>query len=162
MPVETAQTLIRATLGASHEKVDRPSRFGVERLESSLGVDRGGAALLAILALAGLVRLHGIDEMDVWIDEANLILTAKQPFSVILGKLRLDSSPPLFYFLLHSWIRVFGDGEVALRLLSVVTGMALVGATYWAGREWASREVGLWAAFFVASSPIQAFYSQQS
>ena len=122
MPVETAHTLLRTTLGASHEQVDRPSLFGVERLGSSLGIDRGGAALLAILALAALVRLHGIDEMDVWIDEANLILTAKQPFSVILGKLRLDSSPPLFYFLLHSWIRVFGDGQACAGIFDTSNG----------------------------------------
>ena len=122
---------------------------------------RSKLALLAILAMAALARLYEIDKADIWIDEANLILTAKQPLLAILDKLRLDSSPPLLYFVLHFWIRVFGDGSVALRLLSSLAGVALVASIYWAGRELISRRVGLWAAFFVAVSPFQAYYSQQ-
>ena len=119
------------------------------------------AALPAIFGLAIAARLYEIDRLDVWVDEANLILTAKQPLAVLLDKLRLDSSPPLFYLLVHFWILLFGDGSVALRLLSVLAGVGLVGATYWAGKELISRDVGLWGAFVVAASPVQAFFSQQ-
>lgn len=118
-------------------------------------------ALAAIFVLAALARLHGIDELDVWVDEANLILTAQQAPSSLLARLKLDSSPPLFYLIVHGWIGVVGDGSVALRMLSVLTGLGLVASIYWAGRDLISPQAGLWGAFFAAASPIQAFYSQQ-
>jgi 4-amino-4-deoxy-L-arabinose transferase-like glycosyltransferase len=118
-------------------------------------------ALPAILGLALAARLYEIGRLDVWVDEANLILTAQQPLGLLFDKLRLDSSPPLFYLLVHFWIQLFGDGSVALRMLSVLAGVGLVAATYWAGRELISRDVGLWGAFVVAASPTQAFFSQQ-
>ena len=118
-------------------------------------------ALGAILAVALLVRLYAIDDLDVWVDEANAILIARAPIGALLGKLQLDSSPPLFYLLLHFWIGAFGDGVVALRGLSVLAGVGLTGATAWAGRALISRPAGAWAALFVAVSPVQAYYSQQ-
>ncbi len=149
-----------ASLGAA--PTGSRSASGTDRSQASPSASpRSLLALAAILALAAMARLHAIDALDIWVDEANLILTSKGPLSTLLDRLKLDSSPPLFYLVVHGWIRVFGDGSVALRMLSVVTGLALVATTFWAGRELISLEAGLWAAFFVAVSPIQAFYSQQ-
>lgn len=120
------------------------------------------APLAAIFLLAVAFRVYDIDRLDVWIDEANAILTASQSLPVVFQKLRLDSSPPLYYVVLHGWIRLFGDGALAVRLLSSLFSLALVAATYAAGKELISRPVGLWAAAFIAVSPVQAYYSQQA
>jgi hypothetical protein len=123
--------------------------------------NRDRLAWLGILVAALLLRLHELDVVDVWVDEANAILTAREPLRAMFGKLALDSSPPLLFVLLHGWIAAFGDGIVALRLVSVATGVALTAATWWAGRELVSPRAGAWAALFVAVSPLQIFYSQQ-
>ena len=94
----------------------------------SSSFDRLG--LLAILAVAVLFRLYEIDSLDIWVDEANAILTAREPLPVLLAKLKLDSSPPFFYLLLHGWIVVFGDGAAALRGLSVLAGVAIFGPMF--------------------------------
>jgi 4-amino-4-deoxy-L-arabinose transferase-like glycosyltransferase len=145
----------------SRPEVTMPSQEGSDSAGGSSRIDPARVSLLAILALAVVARLHGVGELDVWIDEANAILTAGVALPLMLDKLQLDSSPPFFYVVLHFWILIFGDGSIALRLLSGLTGVGLVAATYWAGRELISRPVGLWAALFVAASPIQAYYSQQ-
>jgi 4-amino-4-deoxy-L-arabinose transferase-like glycosyltransferase len=108
------------------------------------------------------LRVHDIEANDVWVDEANSILTAKQPWSVILDMLKRDSSPPLYYFLLKMWMGIAGDGPTALRLPSTLFSLILVVCVYNVGVREFSRRVGLWAAFLVAISPSQVFYSQQT
>jgi 4-amino-4-deoxy-L-arabinose transferase-like glycosyltransferase len=123
---------------------------------------RSGWLFLAVMLLAGALRFHNIDANDVWVDEANSILTAKQPWSVILDMLKRDSSPPLYYFLLQMWMGIAGDGPTALRLPSTLFSLLLVASVYSIGVRECSRRVGLWAAFLVAISPAQVFYSQQT
>jgi len=138
-----------------------PSAEGLENERHEGSFRAGWAAPFGVVALAALVRFHDLDGLGIWVDEANTILIAGQSLPVLLDKLRLDSSPPLFYVVLHFWMRVLGDAGWALRLFSALAGVGLVAAIGWAGRELISRRVGLWAALFAAVSPIQAFYSQQ-
>lgn len=118
-------------------------------------------ALAGLLVVAAAGRIYEIDAADVWVDEANLVLTSGKPVGELLAQLRVDSSPPLYYLLVHFWSVLFGDGAFALRLLSTLAGVGLVAAVWWAGRDWVSPSAGAWAAVFVAFSPIQMFYSQQ-
>jgi 4-amino-4-deoxy-L-arabinose transferase-like glycosyltransferase len=124
-------------------------------------VSRDHSWLLAILTLAAASRLYEINFPDIWVDEANLILTAGQPLETLLAKLRLDSSPPLYYIAIHIWGGLFGDSPFALRLLSVISGVLLVAATWWVASDLLSSRAGLWAAFYLAVNPAQSFFSQQ-
>ncbi|MFP8882282.1 MAG: glycosyltransferase family 39 protein [Myxococcota bacterium] len=117
--------------------------------------------LLAILTLAAASRLYEINFPDIWVDEANLILTAGEPLGALFAKLRVDSSPPLYYLAVHVWSALFGDSALALRLLSLVSGMLLVAATWWVANDLLSSRAGLWAAFYLAVNPAQIFFSQQ-
>ena len=44
-----------------------------------------------------------------WLDEAQTVNIASFPLRSIAGELRLDGAPPLYYYLLHVWMGVFGD-----------------------------------------------------
>jgi 4-amino-4-deoxy-L-arabinose transferase-like glycosyltransferase len=129
--------------------------------DSSVSARADRIWLLAILTLAAVFRLYEIGFPDIWVDEANLILTAEQPLAELFGRLRADSSPPLYYLAIHVWSALFGDSAVALRMLSVISGVVLVGATWWAARDLVSSQAGLWAAFYLAVNPSQSFFSQQ-
>lgn len=119
------------------------------------------AILAAIVLLAIGLRAYGIGSKEVWVDEANSVVIADRPVAAIIDRLEEDSSPPLFYILLHGWIRLFGLTEGALRSLSSVFGVGLVIAVWAVGREFFSRRVGLLAAFFVAIAPVAILYSQE-
>ncbi len=128
----------------------------------SLARSRAGWVFVAILVLAALLRLHNLTATSIWVDEANSILTAKQPASVILDMLSRDSSPPLYYFLLKSWMTVAGDSPFSVRLLSTLASLALIATVFAIGRREIGRRAGLWAAFLLAIAPTQVFYSQQA
>jgi hypothetical protein len=68
----------------------------------------------------------------------------------------------LYYYALHFWRGVFGSTEFALRSLSAVLGVLLVGLTYLIGRKAFNIGVGLLAAFVAAINPFQIYYSQEA
>jgi mannosyltransferase len=75
--------------------------------------------VLAVLGCAaGLVA--GVRSGPLWLDEALSVEIARLPLSQLPEALRQDGAPPLYYLLLKAWMAVFGDGTIAVRLLSVV------------------------------------------
>lgn len=91
---------------------------------------------------------------SLWLDEAYSVLVAKQGFAEMLVSLENDAHPPLYYFLLGFWIKLFGDGEIAVRSLSGVFYLGGVLTVYWLGREIYEKRVGFLAAFLYALSPL--------
>jgi uncharacterized membrane protein len=114
-----------------------------------------------VLLALGL-RLYRLGREPLWFDEAYSALTAVRPPAEILPLVRAEISAPLYYFLLHSWTRVFGDGEFSLRLLSAVAGTAAIPVLCWIGARMFSPRAGLVAAALAALSPLHVHYSQEA
>jgi uncharacterized membrane protein len=55
-----------------------------------------------------------------WRDETFSLLLAERSLSDIINLTVRDFNPPLYYFILHFWIGLFGTSEIALRSLSVL------------------------------------------
>jgi mannosyltransferase len=115
-------------------------------------------AALAILALAAALRLHGLDAESIDLDESSSLYYAAR------GLRRLffadPGNPPLYYVLLKGWIALFGTGEVALRMPSVLFGTATVAALYALVRELYDRAAARIAALLLALSTAHIAFSQ--
>lgn len=122
-------------------------------------------AVLVLLVAVGLgLRLLRIDLREAWLDEACTALFAGSAgLAELLDALRPESHPPLYYLLLFGWVRLFGTGEVALRLPSVLAGLALVPLVAWAVRRHGGGllSAGL-AALVAAASPLLLYYSLEA
>jgi len=118
--------------------------------------------LAAVIVLGLSLRFYRLDGQSLWADEGNSAALAARNLATITRDAAHDIHPPLYYYLLHFWVRVFGNGEIALRSLSALTGSALVFVTYLLGRELFNRRVGLIASFLAAISPFQVYYSQET
>jgi uncharacterized protein (DUF2141 family) len=88
---------------------------------------RIAVAWIALIAAASVVYLSGISHELIWYDEAVSIAIAKHRFSEILALMPNENHPPLHYLLLRVMILLFGSSEWALRLLSVIAAVGLVG-----------------------------------
>ncbi len=55
-----------------------------------------------------------------WNDEAFSFLMAKKNIFEIISYSAKDYSPPLYYLILHFWIKIFGSSEITLRLFSFI------------------------------------------
>jgi mannosyltransferase len=118
--------------------------------------------VLGLVVVASVVRFVSLDH-PLWLDEAASILFAWQGYGGVVDALAVDSTPPLFYWLLTGWIAVFGDSEIALRALPATGGVLSVLATWYAARrlfpnkEWLPLVAGL----LIALSPLAVYYGRE-
>src|SRR5437868_8542899 len=99
------------------------------------------AAVVAVVVLGVVLRF--LTSSHLWLDEALTVNIARLPLSRIPDALRHDGSPPLYYLLLHWWIAVFGDGDVAARALSAVFAIATLPLVWLAGLRLGGRPVAV-------------------
>ena len=128
--------------------------------------DRSGLVvtvlLLVTILLALVLRLYRLDSQSLWYDEGFSVYLASMDIDEITSRTAADIQPPLYYYLLHGWIQLFGDTEWALRALSVLFGVFTVPLIYAVAQMlFRSRLAGLLAALLVAVSPLHVWYGQE-
>lgn len=107
-----------------------------------------------------LLYLH----TDVWYDEACSWFTAKQsfPMGIMDNLLHLDlQHTPLYFFLLHLWIKLFGDSEVAMRTLSLLFGIGTLPLVYIATKKITDNKIALFCLAISAVSPLLVLFSAE-
>jgi hypothetical protein len=117
-------------------------------------------ALGALGLVAIVVRFSTKSPM--WLDEALTVHIAQQPLGQIPHALRHDGHPPLYYFMLHGWMSVFGTSNVAIRSLPGVFGVLLLPATWFAGRRLGGRTVAWCTVVLLALLPYAVRYSTEN
>jgi mannosyltransferase len=73
-----------------------------------------------------------------------------------------ESAPPLYYALAWVWTQVTGTGELGLRSISALAGVATVPVAYLIGRELRGHRAGILSAALVAVNPMLLWYSQEA
>ena len=74
---------------------------------------------------------------------------------------RMDVHPPLYYGAINLWARLVGMNLYALRFLSLAFGLPLVALAYGLGRTVGGPSTGVLAAWLVALSPLEVYYTQE-
>ncbi len=116
---------------------------------------------VGILAVAIGLRVLFLNT-DIWYDEACSWFTAKQsfPVGIIHNLLTLDlQHTPLYFFLLHFWIKLFGDFEISMRILSLIFGVATIPMVYLVSKKITTSIVSNFATALAAVSPILTLFS---
>ncbi len=116
----------------------------------------------ALLLLGTTLRLINLGRESLWLDEAISYLAARMPLAQIAKNTVQSSHPPLFYFLLHFWLKLMPDTDTAVKLLSVLWGILLIPAVYlFCQKLFGNRTISLTAALLVAVSPFHILYSHE-
>ncbi|MFO7280283.1 MAG: glycosyltransferase family 39 protein [Thermoanaerobacterales bacterium] len=114
------------------------------------------------LAVALGVVLRFVQRSPLWLDEALSVNIASLPVGDVFEALRHDGHPPLYYLLLHYWIELFGDGDVAVRALSGVLSVASLPLAGVAGHRLAGAAGARWAVVVTALSPYAVRYATET
>src|SRR4051812_13236446 len=127
-----------------------------------------------LVCLIGVV-LRFDTSAHLWLDESLTVEIARRPLPGLFAALRHDGSPPLYYLLLHYWMKVFGTGDIAVRALSGVLSVATLPLAWLAGRrvgQYAAQtralaprtahRTGVATVIFFASSPYAIRYGSET
>ncbi len=118
-------------------------------------------AVVAGAVVAGVV-LRFVADSPVWLDEALSINIASSALGDIPDALRHDGHPPLYYFLLHVWMGVFGESETSARALSGMVGIGALVAVVALAARLGGRRLMMSAAVVMAVMPFAVRYSSEA
>ncbi len=125
-------------------------------------------ALIGLIALISIaVRLPNLDE-SMWYDEIDYssnydILNNRSATTWSdLGQIALNNpSAPVYRYLLFFFEKVSGEGEVALRLPSLIAALAGILVAALLAARWFDKRTALLTGFLLAVSPVHIWYSQE-
>jgi 4-amino-4-deoxy-L-arabinose transferase-like glycosyltransferase len=116
-----------------------------------------------VLLLAAALRTYGVRRQPLRGDEAfSVTFSAQAPSAIVAQTGTAEPNPPLYWFLLHGWMRLAGSSELAVRWPSVLAGVVAVAATARLGAALAGRRAGALAALLAAASPFLIWYAQDA
>jgi len=116
-------------------------------------------SLLLVLAVAAILRLPQVTD-SVWLDEQHTAWTIREGIEPIPARARMGNNSPFYFYLPWLTTRIFGWNEVALRLPSLLAGLALPVAIYGVSFRWCrDRTTSFAAAFIAVIDPNFLYYS---
>jgi uncharacterized membrane protein len=118
-------------------------------------------AVAIVLLLAFALRVAGLGERTLWLDEAIEYRVAMFPLAEIHQAVaRSTHDPPLYSYLLHLWLRG-GMDEFWLRMPSLIFSLFSVAGVMAIGRFTAGPLVALTAGLLLAGSAADVRYAQE-
>ena len=118
--------------------------------------------LACIVLLATALRVYQIDRESFWLDEAFSYWVANSTAADVGITSANEVNPPLYYITLHYWVKIFGDSDKAIRLLSAMLGSLAIPVIYQIGRLLFNERFGLLAALFLTVSGFHIQYAQEA
>ena len=119
-------------------------------------------AIISVTMIVGIALRLLYLHTDLWYDEACSWFTAKQlfPMGIMGNLLNLDlQHTPLYFFLLHPWIKLFGDSEIAMRSLSLLFGIGALPLVFTATKKIADNKTAIFALALACISPLLVLFS---
>ena len=125
-------------------------------------LDLGRVAIIGIIILAFALRLYRLDHQSIWYDEGLSVYLAGQDIGNMLAEISTADHPPLYFIVLHSWMKMAGRSEFSVRYLSLTWGVIAVALLFKLGERFVGRGVGFWAALLLSISPFHIWFSQET
>lgn len=95
---------------------------------------------------------------SLWRDEAFSVLIAERPLSQIIGTLNFE--PPIYYILLHFWVKLFGTNEISARSLSLLGFvLATVVVIFWAEKIFQKHWLSWVTPILFFLNPMMLYYA---
>jgi len=117
-------------------------------------------SLVTVLGLALVLRLIALSTRSIWYDDAFSFFLARRGTAAIVRGTAADTMPPLYYLMLHLWMRL-GRNAPTLRLLNVLLNLTVVGVTFWLTRALFGLRSATAAGLLTAVSPFQVYHAQE-
>ncbi len=119
-----------------------------------------GVALALAVAIGIVLRFW--TRSALWLDEALTVDIARLPLHDLHAALKRDGAPPLYYVLLHFWMKVFGDSDLGVRSLSGVLGVLTLPIAWLGARRYGGRRAAWVVLALLATAPFAIYYATEA
>lgn len=116
--------------------------------------------LLAIAHIA--IKFAYIGQESLYTDEPYSVFIAQQSLSQIFAQSLQDSNPPLYLFLLHIWITIFGMSAIAVKSLSIVASIATGVMIALFAKKFLNVQTAVFGSVLFLLSNVQLYYSHEA
>jgi hypothetical protein len=121
--------------------------------------------IIIILIVGAFLRLFHLDFQSVWLDEIHTLNESNPKFSfkeVHYSLMISEPHPPLYFFIMNIFFKIFGYTTFVARLFSALTGIAGIYAIYLLGKELFSKKAGIYAMILLSVNYFHIYYSQDA
>lgn len=119
------------------------------------------AILLGLMLISAFLRTRQLSG-QLWFNEAGAVGLASHTLGQLPGVVRSNGGAPLYYALLHVWIKLFGASESASHGLTVLCALLAIPAACWTGWVLSGRRAGIFAAILFAFSAYLTHFAQET
>jgi len=109
-----------------------------------------------------ILKIIFLDHRDIAMDEPFTIFYAQADFHTLFEMLKTENNPPLFFILLHFWIKVFGISAFSVRFLPMIFSTLTALVIFFLGKRFVSQRVGLVAALIFTFSNYHLLFAHEA
>jgi hypothetical protein len=117
--------------------------------------------LIGLIFVLGIIlRILFINTREIAYDDAFSYFLARNDLKTIISGTLADTMPPLYYFLLHIWMKISTDLWF-LRLLNITINLVTAILVYQMTRQFLSQRTAIISLLLFIISPFQIYHSQE-
>lgn len=115
-----------------------------------------------VLIVASFLRLYDLGGKSLWIDEGFTLYQVQHSLPELTSILKNDVHPPLYFYLEHFYIKIFGTSEFSLRFISAIFGIIIILFCWKFLLKNFNKNISLIGCILISFSTIQIRYSQEA
>jgi mannosyltransferase len=133
-------------------------------MNEDIDIEEFAPWLVIIITMIGFIlRVLLLGNKGMWLDETFSVWVANHSvLDMLQWIVKIDQHPPLYYLLLHYWIALNGDTPSNVRMLSALFGAGTIPIIYLIGKRMSGVVMGVAAAVFLAVSPFNIYFAQET
>jgi uncharacterized membrane protein len=132
------------------------------KISVNLTKQKGRILFFVILVFSALFYLFNINFSDLWIDETFTKALVGHSFRDMMGLIKNDFHPPLYFYGLKVFVSIFGLSAFTVRLFSVLGVLSSIVLGYTVGQRVFGKSGALYFCLLLLSLPMLASYSQNA
>lgn len=117
---------------------------------------------VGLIILNFVLKIMYLGRQDIAMDEPFTIYYAQAGFSSLFEMLKTENNPPLFFLLIHLWIRIFGISAFSVRFLPFLFSTLTAPLIYLTGKRFFSLRSGIFASLVFTFSNYQLGFSHEA
>jgi uncharacterized membrane protein len=127
----------------------------MKKLQSIKRIKINDGWIIVFIVLANIIlKSIYLTDYNIDLDEPFTLYHSQQSLKELWAMFKWENNPPLYFFVLHFWIKLFGVGVLSARILPMLFGALAAGMVYKLGAKFLSKKIGLVAALIFTFSNI--------